>query len=92
MIIICLFRNGKLKKLNLTSFDTSKVTDMSDMFMCNPLLEELDLSSFDISETTKLDDIFRACTNLKTVYVKNEEIGGLLKAHAPSGDTLFIVK
>ena len=36
----------ELKELNISSFDTTQVTDMSDMFTYCSELKELNLSSF----------------------------------------------
>ena len=83
--------SGKLERLNLSSFDTKKVTDMTSMFSNCGSLETLDLSSFDINENTNLKNIFANCSKLKTVYVKNEEIGNLLKQNT-SLDISFVVK
>ena len=44
----CMFRNcSLLKKVNFSSFNTSKVTDMSYIFRDCSSLKELNLSSFD---------------------------------------------
>lgn len=53
--------------LDLTDFDTSGVTDMSNMFYrCN--LEELDLSSFDTRSVTNMKEMFKDCTAKKITF------------------------
>jgi len=50
-----LFRKlKKLEKIDLSDFDTSKVTNMKHMFYNNSALTGLDLSSFDTSEVTNM--------------------------------------
>ena len=48
----------ELQFLDLTSFDTSKVTDMGSMFYDCSSLEFLDLTSFDTSKVTDMRDMF----------------------------------
>ena len=50
-----------LVKLDLGSFDTSKVTDMSNMFdNCNSL-RRLNVASFDTTNVTDMSNMFRKC-------------------------------
>ena len=54
----------RIKELDLSSFDTSNVTDMSDMFYTYWMddgyseLEKLDLSSFNTSKVTNMSNMF----------------------------------
>ena len=57
-----------LKELNLSSFNTSEVTDMNRMFSGCSGLTELNLSSFNTSEVTNMDAMFFACHSLTTIY------------------------
>lgn len=77
--------------VGLENLITSNVTDISFTFSEVYDIVELDLSSFDINENTDITGIFDGCTKLKTVYVKNEEIGNLLK-NATSLPISFVVK
>lgn len=55
-----------LEEINVTSLDTSKVTDMADIFTSLTSLEELDLSSFDLSKiSSSYTDFLRNLTSLK---------------------------
>ena len=56
----------------MENWDTSKVTNTSEMFYNNGKdmhLEYVDLSSFDTSSLTTTYSMFSGCTRLKTVYV-----------------------
>jgi surface protein len=66
------FSCSALTMLDLSSFNTSKVTSMNGMFLgCNKL-EVVDISSFDISNVTDLYMMFSGCTKLKTIYCSND--------------------
>jgi surface protein len=50
-----LFRQlNSLEELDLSSFDTSKVTTMQQMFHSDKSLTELDFSNFDTSNVTSM--------------------------------------
>ena len=67
-----MFRNmSSLISLNLSNFDTSKVTNMSYMFFNTPSLTLLNLSNFDTSKVTNMDSIFRGMTNLTAIDLSN---------------------
>ena len=53
-----------LKKLDLTGFDTSNVTDMSYLFYDCASLTYLDLRSFDTTSLTEYRSMFRGCVYL----------------------------
>ena len=67
-----MFRNmSSLISLNLSNFDTSKVTNMSYMFFNTSSLTLLNLSNFDTSQVMNMDSIFRGMTNLTTIDLSN---------------------
>ena len=67
-----MFRNmSSLISLNLSNFDTSKVTNMSYMFFNTSSLALLNLSNFDTSQVMNMDSIFRGMTNLTTIDLSN---------------------
>ena len=67
-----MFRNmSSLISLNLSNFDTSKVTNMSYMFFNTSSLTSLNLSNFDTSQVMNMDSIFRRMTNLTTIDLSN---------------------
>ena len=57
-------------KLNFSSFDTSNVTDMSEMFT-NFTIRNLDLSSFDTSKVTTMASMFAGSDCLTNVDVSS---------------------
>ena len=57
--------------LDLSSFDTSQVTDMQLMFSGMRNLTTLDLSSFDTSKATNMKYMFRDMSNLTTLDLSN---------------------
>ena len=66
-----LFYGYKGKQLDLSNFDTSKVTDMSEMFRCCEKLTSLDLSNFDTSKVTNMSLMFDDCYKLTSLDLSN---------------------
>ena len=62
-----------IRYLNVSSFDTSKVTNMCAMFGWNPNLTTLDLSSFNTSSVTNMSGMFINCSKLKTIYASYDK-------------------
>ena len=58
---------SSLTSLDLSGFDTSKVTDMIGMFINCSFLTSLDLSGFDISKVTGMLKMFSGCSALKSL-------------------------
>ena len=56
-----------LISLDLSNFDTSKVTNMSYMFFYSRGLTSLDLSNFNTSAVTDMTRMFNGCSNLTSV-------------------------
>ena len=54
-----------VESLDLSNFNTEKVTDMSDMFMGCTRLTELDVSSFNTSNVTNMNGMFHSCASLR---------------------------
>ena len=57
--------------LNLSNFDTSKMTDMSWMFDNCLILTTLDLSNFDTSNVTNMSYMFSKCQSLTSLDLSN---------------------
>ena len=57
--------------INLTSFDTSKVKDMHDMFCYMINLTSLNLSNFDTSQVTNMAYMFNGMYNLTNLELSN---------------------
>ena len=64
----------KLPNLDLSSFDTANVTDMSYMFYECSSLPNLDLSSFDTGNVTDMDEAFSGCDQLDNLIATDEKI------------------
>lgn len=60
--------------LDLSSFDTSKVTTMQSMFYNCYKLPSIDLSSFDTSKVTNFCGMFRDCRSLTSLDLRNFDI------------------
>ena len=66
-----MFYGAAVKSLDLTHFNTSDVTDMSEMFDNCAFLEEVDLSSFDTSRVKNFCAMFGDCYRLKSLDVSH---------------------
>ena len=66
-----MFGGSKATTLDVSNFDTSKVTYMNGMFS-NSQATTLDVSNFDTSKVTNMSYMFYNFTNLKTIYVSNK--------------------
>ena len=56
---------SSLKTLNVSSFNTGSVTDMSMMFRNCSSLTALDVKNFHTENVTDMDDMFKGCSSLK---------------------------
>ena len=66
-----------LEKLDVSTLDTSNVTNMRDMFRGCKRLEELDVSSFDTSNVTMMATMFSGCTNLEKLDLNTFDTSSL---------------
>ena len=66
-----------LTELDLSSFDTGNVTNMSYMFDCCNNLTELDLSSFDTGNVTDMNYMFFSCENLTELDLSSFDTGNV---------------
>ena len=64
-------KQNQITSFNLSKYDTSKITDMSNMFNeCNSLTS-LDVSNFDTSKVTNMDNMFYFCSGLTSLDVSS---------------------
>ena len=70
---------NKLTNLNLSSFDTSQVTDMSYMFSRCSSLTNIDVSSFNTSQVTSMYNMFFNCSSLISLDLSNFDISQVTK-------------
>ena len=66
---------SNLKKLDLTGFDTSGVTDMSYMFYNCPCLTGLDVTGFRTAVVTDMGSMFSGCACLEELDVSGFDTG-----------------
>ena len=64
-----MFNNARIKKLDLSSWDTKNVTDMSKMFDHADDLAELNLNNFNTSKVTNMSQMFAYAPNLTNLNV-----------------------
>lgn len=70
--LFALFRNAIfLKNINISNFDTSEATNMTDMFYGCRSLKSLDLSNWDTSKVTSMESSFAECDNLVSLDISN---------------------
>ena len=62
---------SNLTELNISSFDTRKVTDMYNMFSGCTGLTSLDLSHFDTRSVCRINSMFAGCSNLTDLDLSN---------------------
>lgn len=62
-----LFKDFYCTSIDLSNADTSKVTDMSDMFYGCFQLTDLDVSGFDTSNVTDMSRMFDGCDELSSI-------------------------
>ena len=60
-----------LTSLDLSGFNTSKVTDMSKMFFNCSSLTSLDLNSFNTSKVTDMYEMFDGCSSLTSLALSS---------------------
>ena len=66
-----MFYGSHATTLDVSNFDTSKVTNMSYMFSRSQATT-LDVSNFDTSKVTNMSNMFQGSSNLKTIYVSSK--------------------
>ena len=64
-----MFDGSKIKKLDLSSWDTKNVTNMSKMFNHTDALTELNVNNFDTSKVTNMSQMFAYASNLTSLDV-----------------------
>jgi surface protein len=81
-----------LTSLDLSSFNTSKLTDTYRMFSGCSSLTSLDLSSFNFSKVTYAEFMFDGCTNPNlTIYVANEDASTFIRSTSNFPSTATVV-
>ena len=65
-----LHNRGELASINVPSFITNNVTDMSRMFCCCSL-KSIDLSKFNTDKVTDMNSMFSSFCSLKSIVLSN---------------------
>ena len=69
----------KVKKIDLSSFDLSKVKNMKEMFKFCYSLEEINFGNFDLKNVTNIEEMFMYCIHLKKNNLSLEGIEKIAK-------------
>ena len=74
-----MFKDCKVKHLDLSSLRTNNVTDFSDMFCsCNDLID-LNVDGFDTSNAEDFHGMFQGCIKLTQLNVKHFNVDNVLQ-------------
>jgi TQXA domain-containing protein len=68
---------GSMTACDLAGLDTSRVTDMSEMFWRCWVLPQVDVFSFDTSRVTSMSSMFAWCPKLKSLDLSNFDTSSL---------------
>ena len=77
------YKSSNITELNFSNFDTSKITNMEDMFDGCSSIISLDLSNFDTSNVKYMGAMVSRCSSLKSLDLsqfntsKVEDMGGM---------------
>ena len=71
----------KLETLDLSSLNTSQVTNMAMMFTLCQYLTDIDLSSFDTSNVTNMLMMFSGCSSLKSIDISRFDTSKVTDMH-----------
>ena len=84
--------DSSLKELDLSGFDTSRVTNMSEMFLGCGILTELDLRNFNTSKVTNMSGMFKDCRELTELDLSSFDTSNVTDmSHMFSANMLFQV-
>ena len=84
---IMFYRFENLVTINFNNnFNTSKVTDMHDMFGKNLVLESLDLSSFNTKNVTSMLNMFSGCKKLTSLDLSSFNTSNLVNMFSMFSD------
>ena len=72
------YRCSNLTNIDLSSFNTKNVTNMSCMFYGCSNLTNIDLSSFNTKNVTNMSGMFSYCSNLKKIRITEKYNGKLI--------------
>ena len=76
----CIFQDCNTKEIDLSGWDTSNVTDMSNMFTQCRNLEKVNTKSFNTENVKDMHQIFFSCWNLRKIDISNFYTPNLINA------------
>ena len=83
---------SKLTSIDVSSFDTSNVSSMTDMFNGCSELTELNISNFDMSKVQYINRMFERCPNLsKGGIIINKKSMNKFDRKVPEGINVIAV-
>lgn len=74
-----LFQNARYSEINLSYFDTSRVTNMEYMFQNATGLYNINLSGFNTANVTDMNHMFAGASNLREIYVSDTFVTGAVE-------------
>ena len=83
------FGCNNLEEINLSSFDTSNVTNMNEMFCLCYKLKDLNLSSFDTKNVLFMNKVFNQDKNLINLNISNFSFANVQNITSWFGKNLF---
>ncbi len=84
---LCSSSTCSMAKLDLTSFNTSKVTDMGGTFNFAENVHEIDVSNFDTSKVVYMNDMFYGCSSLTSLNLSSWDTSKAIMMGAMFKDT-----
>ena len=81
--------NTALKTLDVSGFDTSKVTDMGSMFRTCAGLTSLDVSGFETGKVKDMGGMFDRCTGLTSIDLTNFDTSSVTTMEVMFANTNF---
>ena len=74
-----MFTSSYVTNLDLSSWNVSNVTDMSNMFVSCSNLETLNLNGWKLNDMVDTDRMFNYCDRLNEIYLKNSDESTYMK-------------
>ena len=90
--VLCSVGCSSLKEINLSNFNTNKVTNMCAMFNGCTSLKEINLSNFNTNNVTIMSYMFGGCSSLKEINLSNFNTNNVTDMNYMFGDCPYLNK